>query len=158
MNDSSTPHDKVKAQFCSTASALTQLFKMSIELEKYSYNEGRKDAYADILGWLLTHGNGELKNIPMGAFMGFLQEKLDHCASYNPAEEPQEEGLPRAQYDVSKLNLSGIKITDRSKRVAPKGGAVEEGNEIKMEDAEAPPAAPAGRKLYSFKKKRLDFD
>ncbi len=152
MNDGSTPHDKVKTQFCSTASALTQLFKMSIELEKYSYNEGRKDAYTDMLGWLLTHGNGELKNIPISSFVAFLQEKMDHCASYNPAEGAQEEGVPHAQYDVSKLNLGGIKIADRMKRVAPKAPA-EEADAIRMEDTEG-----NSRKMYSFKKKRLDFD
>ena len=151
MNDSTKPHDKVKAQFCSTASALTQLFKMSIEMEKYSYNEGRKDAYTDILGWLLTHANGELKNIPISSFIAFLQEKLDHCAMYNPAEEPQDESVPHAQYDLSKLSLSGIKITDRLKRVPPK--STEENGAITMEDTEG-----TNRKIYSFKKKRLDFD
>ena len=152
MNDSNPkPHDKVKAQFCSTASALTHLFKMSIELEKHAYNEGRKDAYTDILGWLVTHSNGELKNIPISAFIPFLQGKLAECASYNPVEDPQDE-MPHAQYDVSKLGLGGIKITDRMKRVPSKPGG-EENGAITMEDTDG-----TNRKIYSFKKKRIDYD
>ena len=153
MNGTSKPHDKVKAQFCSTASALTQLFKMSIELEKHSYNEGRKDAYTDILGWLLTHGNGELKNIPMGVFVAFLQEKVQGCSVSGEEEEPQEDMVPHPQYDVSKLNLSGIKITDRMKRLPPKTATNEENGTITMEDTDG-----SSRKIFSFKKKRMDYD
>ena len=153
MNDMSKPHDQVKAQFCSTASALTQLFKMSMELEKHSYNEGRKDSYTDILGWLLTHGNGELKNIPISTFIAFLQSKLDSCSADNPEVESQEESVLHPQYDISKLNLSGIKIADRIKRMPPKSSATEENGTITMEDTEV-----CNRKVYSFKKKRIDFD
>ena len=148
MNAGDNPHEKVKAQFCATASALTQLFKTSIELEKQSYNAGRKDAYTDVLGWLVTHGNGELKNIPIGALAAYLQERLDGCATYDPAAEP-EDGPAQPQYDFSKLNLSALKVTDRMKRFAPKV-AGEDTGAILMEDTDG-----TSRKLYNVKKKKL---
>lgn len=124
---------------------------MSIELEKHSYNEGRKAAYADILGWLVTHSNGEIKSLPIQTFIPYLQDKLAECQSYNPAEDPSDEA-PHAQYDASKLGFGGLKITDRIKRVSPKG-ATEENGTVHMEDTEG-----NNRKIYSFKKKRIDFD
>ncbi len=148
MNAGDNPHEKVKAQFCATASALTQLFKSSIELEKQSYNAGRKEAYTEVLGWLVTHGNGELKNIPIGALAAYLQERLDGCATDNPAAE-EDEGSAHPQYDFSKLNLSALKVSDRMKRLAPKSLG-EESGAILMEDTDG-----TSRKLYNVKKKKL---
>ncbi len=69
-------HLKLKEQFCTTANELTQLFTYSMSLEKHARVRGAKDAYGEMLEWLLGHGQGELKNVPMSSLIPLLEANI----------------------------------------------------------------------------------
>ena len=69
-------HLKLKEQFCTCANELTQLFKCRMDLEKHARCQGAKDAYGELLEWLLRHGQGELKFVQMSSLLPLLEEKI----------------------------------------------------------------------------------
>ena len=133
-----TLHDQVKSQFCSTANALTQMFKSSMELEKLAYNEGKKIAYKEIFNWVVNRSKSDLKNLPMVEFKTFLQGKIAGCSEQDHAASTQE--MPNMELmpiDIKSIETKGI-------------GSLPN---LEMEDVEG-----EIKTTYQSKMKRLDFN
>lgn len=70
----------LKDSFKAAANSLTQLYKQSSQSYNVAYQQGKLDAYEDVLAWLLsdqqdpaTHG---FKHVSVNRFKEFVQERI----------------------------------------------------------------------------------
>ena len=68
-----------KNLFQEAASQLMSLYKESLRKCDDSYNQGREDAYEEVLKWFLTYANGSggnFKHVSVNEFFNFISLKL----------------------------------------------------------------------------------
>ena len=68
----------LKDSFKQAANSLTQLYKQSSSSYNVAYQQGRLDAYEDVLAWLFADqqtGTG-LKHVSCQRFQAFVQERI----------------------------------------------------------------------------------
>eukprot|EP01022_Parablepharisma_sp_SALTPOND_P001550 TRINITY_DN106736_c0_g1_i2.p1 TRINITY_DN106736_c0_g1~~TRINITY_DN106736_c0_g1_i2.p1 ORF type:complete len:631 (-),score=7.36 TRINITY_DN106736_c0_g1_i2:1289-3181(-) len=105
---------KIKALFCETANHLAQLFKHSLSLDGSMRIAGHHDAYKDVLEWAKTQNEAGLKNVPVGALMEILHEKIEACdkvqfsASEVPREEQKSPGTSMPMSDIAAPRVQGV--------------------------------------------------
>ena len=72
--------EALKDSFKHAANSLTQLYKQSSESYNVAYQQGRLDAYVDVLAWLIadqsTHGT-ENRHVSVQRFRQFVQERVN---------------------------------------------------------------------------------
>jgi len=96
--------EKLKSNFTHIVSQISKFYKDISNLENESYNTGKKEAYEEILQWLMTNHNMEFKFLSPMSFLHMLQEKLSKVKTQlNDTEET--------------INLSEIKISENRKRI-----------------------------------------
>jgi hypothetical protein len=96
--------EKLKSNFTQIVGQISKFYKDISNLENESYNIGKKEAYEEILQWLMTNHNMEFKFISPTSFLNMLQEKLSKVKiQLNDTEET--------------INLSEIKISENRKRI-----------------------------------------
>ena len=68
----------LKDSFKQAANSLTQLYKQSSHSYNVAYQQGKLDAYEDVLAWLLTADSGDsgYKNVPVNKFKEFISARI----------------------------------------------------------------------------------
>jgi hypothetical protein len=147
---------KGRADFLAASRALTSLYKECELAESSGLMEGRKQAYEDILNWVLTTHSGDLKHISVTSFLHFIQERLHKCSPV-PSEELISTSPPSFPFDQSfntfnKVNLAGFRFSDSRKRTFPKNCLSDESMEFRMSETE--PSSSSPRKIYAVKRNK----
>ena len=62
--------------FQNATTSLMQLYKESLKVKEESYQQGREDAYEEILKWFLSQGNSEFKYVSPNDFFNHISQKL----------------------------------------------------------------------------------
>ena len=67
----------LKDSFKQAANSLTQLYKQSSHSYNVAYQQGKLDAYEDVLAWLLTdNAENGYKNVPVNKFKEFISARI----------------------------------------------------------------------------------
>ena len=78
-SDAETTEIQRKNLFQEAASQLMSLYKESLRKCDDSYNQGKEDAYEEVLKWFLTYANGSggnFKHVSVNEFFNFISLKL----------------------------------------------------------------------------------
>eukprot|EP00831_Metopus_contortus_P076281 TRINITY_DN70353_c0_g1_i1.p1 TRINITY_DN70353_c0_g1~~TRINITY_DN70353_c0_g1_i1.p1 ORF type:complete len:138 (+),score=38.11 TRINITY_DN70353_c0_g1_i1:19-432(+) len=96
-------------------------------------DRGRKEAYSDVLSWIIMHSADDTKSVPTSDLVTFLQQRVSSSSEEMPPEESKEPHFSRPSADFPKINLGNMKCSERVKRSPPHYGNIEEGGAMRME-------------------------
>jgi hypothetical protein len=66
---------KLKASFSTAANALTAFFKTSRELQSESYYFGKRDAFEDIVNFIVKESKGDVKHLNVNSLLEFIESQ-----------------------------------------------------------------------------------
>ena len=91
---------------------LTKFYNETAETQQDSYLIGKKEAFEDVLNWLISNHNNEYRYVNTNSFFSLIQEKINKTkSSLNSNSEILDDGL------FKPMNFCNIKIQESRKRV-----------------------------------------
>ena len=66
----------LKTSFKQAANSLTQLYKQCTYSYNVAYNQGKNDAYQEILEWFLNEHDSKYRHVSSNQFLAYMQQKL----------------------------------------------------------------------------------
>lgn len=66
---------KLKASFGTAANALTAFFKTSRELRNESYYFGKRDAFEDIVNFIVKESKGDVKHLNVNSLLEYIESQ-----------------------------------------------------------------------------------
>lgn len=84
VNGTDAHLNSLKVCFKQAANSLTQLYKQSTFSYNIAYQQGREDAFGEVLQWFMdkttssnSYGADNFKNVPKNEFLSFISDKLN---------------------------------------------------------------------------------
>lgn len=104
---------KLKGEIKRIFMELTKFYNDTGETQQDTYLTGKKEAFEDVLNWLITNHNNEYRYVNTNAFFNMIQEKINKTKSTitSSSIESLEDG------NFKPINFSNIKIQESRKRV-----------------------------------------
>ena len=64
--------------FIQSANTLTSLYNQSCQSVNVAHQQGREEAFTEVLQWFMTQGdNGSYRHVSVNEFQSFINSKLD---------------------------------------------------------------------------------
>lgn len=107
---------KLKKNITQMIGQLSNIYKEVSQKENSSYLTGKKEAYEEMLNWLISSHNQDFRYISANSFLNVIQEKINKTKiQINNIGDEQDEELLNLR-DLKQINFLDLKINDNKKR------------------------------------------
>ena len=97
-----------KQTFSEAATQLLQLYNEAVKVSESSYNQGKEDAYHEILKWLISQSNADFKHVPISEFFNYLNDKIVDLRSNKTRKRTQPMNQP--------TNINSMRVNRKESR------------------------------------------
>ena len=107
---------KLRKNITQMIGQLSNIYKEVSQKENSAYLTGKKEAYEEMLNWLISSHNPDLRYISANSFLNVIQEKINKTKiQINNIGDEQDEELLNLR-DLKQINFLDLKINDNKKR------------------------------------------
>jgi hypothetical protein len=107
---------KLKKNITQMIGQLSNIYKEVSQKENSAYLTGKKEAYEEMLNWLISSHNPDFRYISANSFLNIIQEKINKTKiQINNIGDEQDEELLNLR-DLKQINFLDLKINDNKKR------------------------------------------
>ena len=110
---------KLKKNITQMIGQLSNIYKEVSQKENSAYLTGKKEAYEEMLNWLISSHNPDLRYISANSFLNMAQEKINKTKIQinNLGDEQEDEQINLKDLkDLKQINFLDLKINDNKKR------------------------------------------